>query len=170
MQQNRIYERQQAIDRVQRRAPVAAVKRKPVALVDDEMIEDAEIDPRRIPFHSPQGIQRHVRPDALEQGRDMVGSGIDSVRIHPFAVVPDHPLQYRPRIGQFAHQYAMGKEGRCLNAIRPPILLPAQQHIAGDRPLDPRQESAVLGKKADGHILVCTKPHEIGLHITRRNK
>ena len=143
MDQQRVEERQQRIDRVERRAARAPAK-DDVGVVDaDQVVEHAEIDVAGLAFGAAQSVGSVVgEADALQDHAEPHDGLLDrsaAVGRELLPVIAQRPLQNRPLIGDLArNDAAHDVVGRVGDAI----LLAPQKNVAADRPLDAGLETS----------------------------
>jgi len=123
------------------------------------LVELTDIGPRRVAFEPADAVHRiGIRKIAksLTQTR---GRGQHLGRLRTIAPLPRRSKEHRSGIRDLPNHHGAGDGRRRRRVVRPPVLFPAQQHVAAHRSLHPRQEMAVLGEKRYRHAALGAERH-----------
>ena len=135
--QQRIEERKQRIDGIERRAAAAPANRISGSGERDQCIEDSEIILRRLALGAAQRFDPFVHKATRRRIRASRSIVPQSLRRrcprHPRAVVAQSPLQHGALVGDLGRDDAAHDLVRLFGGT---ILRTPQQHIAADRPFD----------------------------------
>jgi hypothetical protein len=124
MHQKGVQKRQQAIDIIERRTAIPLVKGEGLFLDHDQLIEYTEVNMGRIPFDSPQHLQRGLPVYYLQvMAEPFYGMG-NLIPIQPLGMIPHRPLQDGPTIGNLPGEYCPCHTRRKSRVIRFAVLLP----------------------------------------------
>ena len=160
--EERVYEREQCIDVIQRRPAVSFLERKILLLGHDQMVENAEIDMGGVPLAAAESVERLILIEQIEIVAQALHGERNLIHGHLIRMVPERPLEDRPVIGYLSGEDRTGDVCGSLGVIGLPVLLPAEEDVPGDRPLDTRQETAMLREEADADTVLRTEAHQEG--------
>jgi hypothetical protein len=76
-------------------------------------------------------------------------------------MISKRPLQDGATIGDFSGEHIPGHDRRKFRIIGASVLFPAKQDVAGNRPLNPRQERPRSDKKLMQTLFSAQKSHQI---------
>jgi len=124
-----VYERQKAVDVVERGPSVSLIEMKNFFLGNYEMIENVEIDMGSVSLNSSQHVQGLLVIEEIQQVIQSHDRITHLLFINFAGMVPKRSLQNSPAIGNLS-----GKNGFCdlcrkFQIIRPAVLLPTEKDI-----------------------------------------
>ena len=134
-----VHEREQGIDRVERRPPVATGETEQV--VADEQAESAEIEPRAVALHAAQFVQAGRLLALVAQGPDL---GADGAQFGD-AQLRGAPQEQAGLVVQLLADNGRGHPLLVGRIAQPQVLVPAQGRVAGVVEQQAGAEPAVHG-------------------------
>ena len=180
MGEKRIEEGKKRIDRVERRPAGAAAPAQFGIRRADQVVEDGEIDVRRLALRAAQDIQRRIgqfdAPQDVGQPFRRLRQSLPVGGIDRLAMVAQCAHQHGALVGDLAQKHGAHD---LLRHIGRTILRAPQQHVAGHRPFHARLEAAVALQQHQRDAGACagrhqrrrdvdgTEHHDRGEHVER---
>ena len=120
---------QHGIHRVQGRAAVPAFKGKVLLVLQDHLVQHAEIGRCRRSLQAPQAVQIPLVGDLGQQVLHPPGGRRELLSIQPHPVVPPGALHAPAGVIDLSEDHHPGQTAALEGVVRRPILHPPQQHV-----------------------------------------
>ena len=160
MRQQRIRHGERGVDPVPRRSSVSAVKMKNILLIQNQLVEHAEICRRGQPLRTPKRIQIVDLPNAVQPVLQLSRCRRKARLIRAHRVIPKHPFEHPAAVEYLAENHVSGNHAALSGIIRNAILFFAKQHVPPRLPADPREKAPVRRQKAQVNVARSARTHQ----------
>ena len=146
MAEKGVEEGQERVDPIERRATRAPPEAERLAVHPQHRVETREVDEGRLAFEAAQRVDRSGRQGPagdVAEAPLRAGERLGLRRRQGGGVVPRGALHHDPLVRGLRGHDAAHDRDRPVRIVREAELGPAEQDVAGARPLDPRQEAPV---------------------------